>query len=243
MEFTTVKELNALRKVDDNVIEHITKSLNTNFSKGLISEELCETSFNQLDTLISKAGVKKYFKREGSPGNYKYYYTEKEYRQAKSAGGKKEASDKEKEKKYKITNAMVQYLDKHPAGSLKEHIETYAKQIDIKFSDTEVDSLIEQYKEVSGDKKKEGGKEMSFREVLADKEGRSLVDTIEEYKGDLRDQPGREEHMSGLRNVVGELEKKTGYKYDISEEESNYKDAGKEIKKSVEENLDILKGN
>ena len=74
MKFSTAKELNALKKVDDNTIEHIAKSLNNNFNKNLISEEVCEKAFNQLDTLISKSGNSKYSKRTGAPGNYSYEY-------------------------------------------------------------------------------------------------------------------------------------------------------------------------
>lgn len=65
-------------------------------------------------------------------------------------------------------------------------------------------------------------RKMQFREVLADKEGRTLVDAIEEYIGDLKDQPTRKEHMEGLRLAVKDLEKKTGYKYDISEQEKAF---------------------
>lgn len=42
---------------------------------------------------IEKAAGHKYYKREGTPGNYKYYYTEEQYRKAKGklvGGNKKE---------------------------------------------------------------------------------------------------------------------------------------------------------
>lgn len=71
-------------------------------------------------------------------------------------------------------------------------------------------------------------KEMTFREVLDDRTpggGRELMDSIDEYRGDLRDQPDRKEHMDGLRHTVKELKEKTGYTLDISEQEDNYKEA------------------
>lgn len=42
-----------------------------------------QNSFTNKEEILEKA---KYFKREGTPGNYKYYYTEEEYKKAK--GGK-----------------------------------------------------------------------------------------------------------------------------------------------------------
>jgi hypothetical protein len=66
-----------------NQVDDMVNKLNDNFSKGLITEEICEKAFTQLDELIQKARVTKYFKREGSPGNYKYYYTEADYNKAK----------------------------------------------------------------------------------------------------------------------------------------------------------------
>lgn len=41
---------------------------------------------NFKETILEKA---KYFKREGTPGNYKYYYTEEEYKKAKGGGKEK----------------------------------------------------------------------------------------------------------------------------------------------------------
>ena len=69
--------------------------LNNNFRKGLITEELYETAVLQLDELV-KARVTKYYKREGGPGNYKYYYTKAEYDEAK--GKKTEEKSKEHKK-------------------------------------------------------------------------------------------------------------------------------------------------
>ena len=83
MKYTTLNELRVLQNINETNVSKITQILNSKFEKGLISEELCENSFKELDNLIEKAGNHKYFKREGTPGNYKYYYTEAEYKQAK----------------------------------------------------------------------------------------------------------------------------------------------------------------
>lgn len=98
MQYSTLNELRVLQNINKTNVSKITETLNQNFEKGLISEELCENSFKELDNLIEKAGNHKYFKREGSPGNYKYYYTEEEYRQAKGEkkGDVKETKDKKK---------------------------------------------------------------------------------------------------------------------------------------------------
>ncbi len=49
--------------------------------------------------LLEKAMGHKYFKREGSPGNYKYYYTEEQYNKEKGkTGGSKENKSSEDER-------------------------------------------------------------------------------------------------------------------------------------------------
>jgi hypothetical protein len=50
----------------------------------------------------------KYYKREGGPGNYKYYYSEAEYKQAK---GKQEGSGEEKESSKQLSKEEVQAVD------------------------------------------------------------------------------------------------------------------------------------
>jgi hypothetical protein len=51
-----------------------------------LSYEAYEQAINNLcsSDYIQKARPHKYYKREGSPGNYKYYYTEEEYKKAKN---------------------------------------------------------------------------------------------------------------------------------------------------------------
>lgn len=57
------------KSVFDEIQENIEKSLNS------ISTKVSEEILNDIEKSVNH----KYFKREGTPGNYKYYYTEEEY--------------------------------------------------------------------------------------------------------------------------------------------------------------------
>jgi hypothetical protein len=72
--------------------------VNDTFNKGLITEL-------QAELFLEKAINHKYFKREGTAGNYKYFYTEDEYRQSQGKDSKdigKEPEDDESKKKVKF---------------------------------------------------------------------------------------------------------------------------------------------
>jgi len=60
---------NVQKSVFDEIQENIEKSLNS------ISTKVSEEILNDIEKSVNH----KYFKREGTPGNYKYYYTEEEY--------------------------------------------------------------------------------------------------------------------------------------------------------------------
>ena len=66
----------------------------------------------------------KYFKREGTPGNYKYYYTEAEYRAAKGKKPEHQSSEViEKDgKKYKL-QSNGKYLEVSEHGMTKKDLE------------------------------------------------------------------------------------------------------------------------
>lgn len=121
MQYSTLKELRTLTQINEINVSKITQTLNQNFEKGLISEELCENSFKELDNLIEKAKITKYFKREGSPGNYKYYYTEAEYKEAK---GKKTGSksDKGSESVSEDLKNQIEGLRNAPISNLNERL-------------------------------------------------------------------------------------------------------------------------
>lgn len=57
---------------------------------------------------IEKALTHKYFKREGTPGHYKYYYTEADYKAGKSSSVEPKESKKDKinSEAEKIKNAL-----------------------------------------------------------------------------------------------------------------------------------------
>ncbi len=92
------------------------------------SLERVETMDGDLQKSISWVGFKedfekavshKYFKREGTPGNYKYYYTEAEYKEAK--GGKSEEKkegeikiDENKEYNFTIDGYIDSYQHSEP---------------------------------------------------------------------------------------------------------------------------------
>lgn len=88
-----VEKSNIIDSLDYDSIDDVVDTINNNFNKGLIDELTAEKAVEQLDSIFEKAGMHKYIRREGSPGNYKYYYTEEEYRQAK---GNKEGENENK---------------------------------------------------------------------------------------------------------------------------------------------------
>lgn len=77
------------------------------------------------------------------------------------------------------------------------------------------------------------GKPKTFREVLDDPKTRPLINSIEEYIGDLRRNPGHKEHIQGLQSTIKELEQKSGYKYDVEPDllkpAQTYHKAGQEV--------------
>jgi len=64
---------------------------------------------------------------------------------------------------------------------------------------------------------KEKGGDVTMRDVLKNPKGKELVETIEEYLGDLKDNPDHKDYKAGLKDAVAELKKETGFEYDTSE--------------------------
>jgi hypothetical protein len=59
-------------------------------------------------------------------------------------------------------------------------------------------------------------KEMSFIDVLNNPEGRRLVDAIEDTLSSLRGRPNGEPVLESiLQSQIDDLEKATGYKYEV----------------------------
>jgi len=97
---------NVQKSVFDEIQENIEKSLNSVSTK--VSEEL----FDEIEKSISH----KYFKREGTPGNYKYYYTEEEYK------NKYEKTNEENGKVYLMGKTVVDVL-----GEVEKNGKKYIK--------------------------------------------------------------------------------------------------------------------
>jgi hypothetical protein len=79
---------------------------------------------------IFKAVNHKYFKREGSKGNYKYYYTEKEYNEAKSKQVKEKVKPKP-EVKAVDSKKLNDIIKKHEKNIIKETGDKYEMCISI----------------------------------------------------------------------------------------------------------------
>lgn len=92
--------LNNIKNGDRLTVGDVVDTINNNFNKGLIDELTAERAMEQFDNILEKAMSHKYFRREGGPGHYRYYYTEAEYKQAKGQKEEepKKAGNKEKEK-------------------------------------------------------------------------------------------------------------------------------------------------
>lgn len=127
----------------------ILSQLNTTFNKSLITEELYEKAVSQLDSIIKARNIK-YYKREGMPGSYKYYYTKEEYEKEKGGGEKKE-NPKRKEKEEKMD------LSKHTDKELHE-----AMMVRLKSGMSENHPEIKQIKKEAERRRESGKKEKTL---------------------------------------------------------------------------------
>lgn len=95
-------------------IDEVADTLNKSFLDGLVDEQTVEIDFKNLDAILEKARPHKYYKREGSPGNYKYYYTKEEYEKGKKKveGGKEGL---------RINESQRKTVENKPVGSTHEH--------------------------------------------------------------------------------------------------------------------------
>ena len=95
-------------------IDEVADTLNKSFLDGLVDEQAVEIDFKNLDIILEKARPHKYYKREGSPGNYKYYYTKEEYeKEKKKVEGGKEG--------LRINESQRKTVENKPVGSTHEH--------------------------------------------------------------------------------------------------------------------------
>jgi len=93
-------------------IDEVADTLNKSFLDGLVDEQAVEIDFKNLDAILEKARPHKYYKREGSPGNYKYYYTKEEYeKEKKKVEGGKEKDTKSGMEKYAVKSKALEGLE------------------------------------------------------------------------------------------------------------------------------------
>lgn len=122
---------------------------------------------------LEKAMGHKYFKREGTPGNYKYYYTEAEYRAAKGKKSEDQSSEViEKDgKKYKL-QPNGKYLEISEQGMTKEqHIIQREKDRE---AAVDVEGRLRKQREQSSIKNNESASKLSDKEFT--KEGLEGLD-------------------------------------------------------------------
>lgn len=148
--------------------------------------------------ILEKAMGHKYFKREGTPGNYKYYYTEAEYKQAKGKGteGKGSSETIEKDgKKYKL-QPNGKYLEISEHGLTKEQHEAKKRKYLIDEDDAR-DAHIEAYSKryPHADRLHKEHMEAMENRVLHQDMAKKLSDkefTKEELKGDKKEDQKKE---------------------------------------------------
>lgn len=176
-----------------NTIEQTVELINDNFNKGLIDELTVEQAFEQLDNVIQKSATHKYFKREGSPGNYKYYYTEDEYKEARGKGTEDKGSSETIKKDGKIYKLQPngKYLEISEHGLTKEQHETKKRKYLIDEDDAR-DAHTEAYSKrySHADRLHKEHMEAMKNRVLHQDMAKKLSDkefTKEELKGDKKE--------------------------------------------------------
>lgn len=127
------------------VIDHsvIVLQLNDDISKGILKENL-ESLYDSNDTILKARNVK-YYKREGSPGNYKYYYTKAEYDKVKNSDSKLK-SDKEILDYYKELK-QIESEEGHKSSKIKlnPEMDTISKFSHSGSDTTKIKQLIKEY--------------------------------------------------------------------------------------------------
>ena len=85
--FEEYEKEKSIKKSMEDSFNHVNDGLNKGFSEGKFDEEVYARAVVKFQSIIEKAQGHKYFKREGAPGNYKYYYTEEQYKKEKGLKG------------------------------------------------------------------------------------------------------------------------------------------------------------
>ena len=119
------------KDIDLNIIA---EKCNDSFNKGIITENEFNSAIDYFEDLMKARNVK-YFKREGTAGNYKYYYSEAEYKQKKGLESKKEEDGGIKMNNLdwgSSTAERNENLDKFNSLKTKEEKESFKKELKAK---------------------------------------------------------------------------------------------------------------
>lgn len=151
-----------------------------------IRQAKIEVVEKSVETDLEKARQTKYFKREGSPGHYKYYYTEAEYKEAKGTEKKKDNDSSE------ITAKIVEFgkSGKMPSDKVIKELAANSvfknKPENLKVAiQTSIDAHKESEGDISGDFKITLASGPTTRDItISEGEGGFLPVLHDTYKGD-----------------------------------------------------------
>ena len=231
------------RNIDLNIIA---EKCNDSFNKGIITENEFNSAIDYFEDLMKARNVK-YFKREGTAGNYKYYYSEAEYKQKKGLESKKEEDGGIKMNNLdwgSSTAERNENLDKFNSLKTKEEKESFKKELKAKNeSGDKKDGLTpEEKKKVDTARKYAvgylGGKDvadkMADREVL-DKINKKDSEAKEYNSNKGKKEQPKESSGSAKRDKFEESQKLT------PEEEKFYAENKKKVLDLMEDDILMTK--
>jgi hypothetical protein len=218
-------------------VETIYKSLN------VVGDMLGEGSVDDIEKAIGH----KYFKREGAPGHYKYYYTEADYKSKKSMSPEErdvvEFDEEHEGGKQKTTDAIKEKAA-YP-NSYKEEFKNYSKEDHLNAA-KQHESLMKKAKAGSANYYNHAGMK-SFHTQEANKGKDSDKKEDDHKSGDRFEYGGETIHVgkdtSGGQNTITYkapgVSDKTYWDLTILKKEiTNKKESKKEEKKEEEKKLD-----
>lgn len=182
MEPDIIKALGGIE--EDNFTEY-QETIMKGFDLGVYDEDMLE-----------KAIGHKYFKREGSPGKYKYYYTEAQYKKEKGEkGGKVTAEGKTNTEKAQFHREQMAIANKKGDGA-KYHFHMGKRDMYKKMAEKETSSKKETGKESKDGGKKEGGEKVKKELDDLHKEFIKLTNVRKDLSDTIDNQ-----FMSAMQNV------------------------------------------
>ena len=211
-------------------------TLNSNLKKGLISEELHEKALIQLDNLIEKAQGKKYIKRTGIPGSYKYYYTEEDYKVGVKDGEVKPEDIKINDKKVTNIAYLSNLLNKEDA-KISTFINNSGDKI-VKVNGETAFNLSD--KGMTSNEDRKSAMERAYKASKETVTPKHISDMSKEEKHSMAEKMGISGHKEMTEKELNKqlIDKKIDEILDSRKEDDK---EDKNLKKSFEENINILK--